>query len=277
MFYNILRMEHQKNVQRPFLWIIISILVGVLILMVGLFLLIAFMSPIGKTIATPIIWPQGPLFGLSPLPSVGKILLIILVSVMVTREFSWRTIQLWLSQGLPRPMLLVAKWLILVGNALFITLVALGVSSLLTLLCSFIIAGTVHVEQLDVVRIVLSYFRIFFTLLPYISLTFLLAIATRSTAAALSLSLVYAIVVEPVLESLMTPISLFVNEQLARVIAYLPGGLAQSVETLNATSQQAGASPLQASPMAAAIGIALYTLGFLGLALFSFQRQDLTQ
>ena len=276
MFYNILRMEYQKNVRRPFFWIEIAILIVAIMLIVGLLFIVQGLSETTRGAALTITWPQGPDFGLGWLSSLGKILLIILVSVMVAREFTWRTIQLWLSQGLPRPMLMVAKWLILVGNALFMTVVALVTSSLVTLICSYAIQGTLHTENLDVAQILLSYLRTFYTLLPYISLTFLLAVLTRSTAAAISIGLVYSLVIE----SLVAQIGGLFNETVARIIAYLPSGLAQSIDTLNTTTQTTNPSPFastQASPTVAAIGIALYTLIFLGLAMFIFQRQDLTQ
>ncbi|GCE28623.1 hypothetical protein KDA_41070 [Dictyobacter alpinus] len=276
MFYNILRMEYMKNLRRPFFWIEIAVLVGLLTLFVALFFLLQSLSEATRAAAGTITWPQGPAFAEGLLFSIGRVLLIILVSVMVAREFTWRTIQLWLSQGLSRPVLMLAKWLILVVDALIMTAVAVVTSSLLTLICSFIINGTVHTQGLDVVQVLLSYVRTFYTLLPYISLTFLLAVLTRSTAAAISIGLVFALVIE----GLVAQLGALFNEQVARFIAYLPNNLAASVNTLNNPAQDPSTSPLaatQASPTVAAIMIAVYTLVFLGLAIFAFQRQDLTQ
>jgi hypothetical protein len=82
------------------------------------------------------------------------------------------------------------------------------------------------------------------------------------------------------LEGLFIQLLALVGGKLADVGLYLPAGLARSLLESNAglTVEVGGATaPLATglAPEVAAIGIALYTLLFMGLAMLAFQRQDL--
>jgi ABC-type transport system involved in multi-copper enzyme maturation permease subunit len=112
-------------------------------------------------------------------------------------------------------------------------------------------------------------------LLPYGALTFLLAVASRSTVVAISGGLAYVLLIENILEQVIG----LLEEPISQIMGFLPGSMARSLLTLNqasggiASSIEAGSM----SPMNAAIGIAAWTLFFLGLSLFIFNRQDLSE
>ena len=66
----------------------------------------------------------------------------------------------------------------------------------------------------------------------------------------------------------------------AQVGQYLPAGLSNSLASLNRVSAEAGSSLVTPAggvgTETAVIGIALYTVLFVGLAILAFRRQDLT-
>jgi ABC-type transport system involved in multi-copper enzyme maturation permease subunit len=110
-------------------------------------------------------------------------------------------------------------------------------------------------------------------MLPYTCLTFFLAVASRSTVVAISGGLAYLLL----LENLIMSGAGLLGEGLAQIVLYLPGGLANSLMALNEASLGMGSSSEMSivSPLHASIGIASWTLLFLGLSLWFFQRQDL--
>jgi ABC-type transport system involved in multi-copper enzyme maturation permease subunit len=113
-------------------------------------------------------------------------------------------------------------------------------------------------------QVALNILRTAYTLLPYAAFAFLLAIASRSTVVAIGVSLAYTLLVEDVLMQLLG----LVGGTWATIGQYLPAGLGNSLASIN---QAEGVSM-----ETAVIGIALYTLLFVGLAVLAFQRQDLT-
>jgi ABC-type transport system involved in multi-copper enzyme maturation permease subunit len=113
-------------------------------------------------------------------------------------------------------------------------------------------------------------------LLPYAALTFFLAIASRSTVVAIGGGLAYAMLIEGVLVQLLA----CVGGTWAKVSQYLPAGLSNSLAALNRVSEGASSGLVTQmdglSSGTAVLGIALYTILFVGLALLAFRRQDLS-
>lgn len=114
------------------------------------------------------------------------------------------------------------------------------------------------------------------TILPYIGLTFLVAVLTRSTAAAIAAGLAYALVVENILVQLLG----LAGGIWAEVARYAPGSLAAALMQTNLRLVEidmgTGVNAGLPGPWAAAGGITLYTMAFLGLSLWAFRRQNLT-
>jgi hypothetical protein len=124
--------------------------------------------------------------------------------------------------------------------------------------------GSLPFADVDWWQVAWRILRTAYTLLPYAALTFLLAVASRSTVVAVGVSLAYTLLVEDVLIQLLG----LVGGTWAKMGQYLPAGLGSSLASIN---QAEGVN------MATAVtGIALYTLLFVGLAVLAFRRQDLT-
>ena len=110
-------------------------------------------------------------------------------------------------------------------------------------------------------------------MLPYAALTLLLVVASRSMAVAVG----GALATLAILETALANVFGLLGGTVAQVVQYLPSQLAVTLSAGNVGIE--GAAPTytaaQPSPLVAAIGIALYTLAFVGAALWLFWRQDL--
>ncbi len=290
MFWNILSVENTKILKRRMLWIELGIVAGLLLV---LFIILyatlqttneQFMPGEARAQVRDIItWPEGLQVGISigGVSMLGGLLVIVLVGAVTAQEYTWRTMHLWLSRGLPRPVLIVAKFAALLLPIFLFVLTPFifggGLSAIFTLLLD----KSLPVGQIQGWHLLMSFLRTVYTLLPYAALTFMLAIVTRSTAAAIGVGLAYSLI----MESVVTTIFSLLGGILRDIVMYLPGSLVEVIMRLNDTG---GSSSLVSSgngvpvgksldPTQAAIGIALWTLLFLGLAVWSFHRQDLSE
>jgi ABC-2 type transport system permease protein len=286
MLGNAFRMEWTKVFRRRMTWVLVGILV---LLLAGLYLTIYAVAQ--EALADPeaspgmvenlqgmLCWPQAftSLLGLTGGAGLGGLMLVVLAGAMTAQEYSWRTTHLWLSRGLPRSAFLIAKYATLVVAALLVVLAAVLVASPLTAWFTQQLTGSLNLADLDLVEMGLSILRTAYTILPYVSLTFLVAILTRSTAAAIAAGLAYALVLENVVVQLLG----LSGGIWAEVARYAPGSLAAALMQTNLRLVEvdlgSGVNAGLPSPWAAAGGIALYIAASLGLSLWAFRRQNLT-
>jgi ABC-type transport system involved in multi-copper enzyme maturation permease subunit len=286
MLRNAFRMEVTKVFRRRMTWVLVGILA---LLVAGTYLAIygiaqaALSDPgaspgMAEDLQGMLCWPQAlsSLLGLTGGAGLGGLMLVVLAGAMTAQEYSWRTTHLWLSRGLPRPAFLVAKYVALMVAALLVVLTAVLVASPLTAWFTRQLTGSLSPTDLNLAEMGLSILRTAYTILPYIGLTFLVAILTRSTAAAIAAGLAYALVLENIVVQLLG----LAGGLWADVARYAPGSLAAALMQTNlrlvevdlGTGMNAGLP----SPWAAAGGIALYAVAFLGLSLWAFRRQNLT-
>jgi len=285
MFWKILANENTKILNRRLFWVEIA-LAAFLVLGILLVLYITIENNQNGSVLPSeqrlmllkaITWPDGlvNVVGLSGWNGFGGLFLIILVGAMTAQEYTWRTLHLWLSRGVSRPVLTLAKLTAFLLAAILIVLSALVTGSAVTAIISAKINGSLYLGQLDLPHLFFSVLRTTLTLLPYGSLTFLLAVASRSTVVAISGGLAYTLLIE----TLIIQVSGLLGERVVHVMQYLPGSLASSLSSLNnATLGTVGSTQVSlVSPLHAAIGIGVWTLLFLGLSLWIFQRQDLAE
>ncbi len=289
MFWNMITIENTKNFKRALLWIELGLLT-LLILILHIVLYVTIQTNLGGNVMPAearaqliqaITWPASLVNALNYTSgnSLGGLLLIILVGAVTAQEYTWRTMHLWLSHGIHRTVLLGAKFIALLLPAMLIVLTALVISGIVSAYISLEINQSLHLDQLDFDQLILSTLRTAFTLLPYAGLAFLFAIISRSTVVAVGGGLAYALLIEGVLTQILALVSGGVD----KIGQYLPAGLAAGLLNLNKASMDitfglnAGLQPETLDPTASAIGIILWTILFFGLALWSFQRQDLTE
>lgn len=286
MLANAFRMEVTKVFRRRMTWVLVAILV---LLVAGVYLLIyavakdalsdpAVSAGTVEEVHGMLCWPGAlsSLLGLTGGAGLGGLMLVVLVGAMTAQEYTWRTTHLWLSRGLPRSAFLLAKYATLVVAALLIVLTAVLVASPLTAWFTQQLTGSLNLVDLNLAEMGLSILRTAYTILPYIGLTFLVAILTRSTAAAIGVGLAYTLLVENILVQLLG----LAGGMWADVARYAPASLAaalmQTNQRLVEVDLGSGVNAGLPSPWAAAGGIALYAVVFLGLSLWAFRRQNLT-
>jgi ABC-type transport system involved in multi-copper enzyme maturation permease subunit len=286
MLANAFRMELTKVFRRRMTWVLVTILV---LLVAGMYLALyaVLQDALSEPVAVPekiealramLSWPQAfsSLLGYTGGTGLGGILLVVLAGAVMAQEYSWRTAHLWLSRGLPRSAFLLGKYAVLVVAALLVVLTAVLVGTLLTAWFTHQLTGSLSLAGLNMAELALSVLRTAYTLLPYIGLTFLVAVLTRSTAAAIGVGLAYTLLVENILVQLLG----LAGGMWADIARYAPGSLAATLMQTNHRLVEvdlgSGVNAGLPSPWAAAGGVALYAVAFLGLSLWAFRRQNLT-
>jgi ABC-type transport system involved in multi-copper enzyme maturation permease subunit len=285
MLSNAFRMEMTKIFRRRMTWVLIGLPP---LLVTGLYLLlytIARQILSDPTVAAETVeeiygmlcWPQAlsNLLALTGGAGLGGLVLVVLAGAMTAQEYRWRTIHLWLSRGLPRSAYLLAKYAGLVIVTLLIVLTTVLAASLLTAWFTQQLTGSFSLAALNLAEMTLSLLRTAYTILPYLGLTVLVAILTRSAAAAIAVGMAYTLLEEVLVQLLGMAGGIWVD-----VARFVPGSLVAALMQTNMRLVEvdlgAGVNAGLAEPWAAAGGIALYVAGLLGLSLWAFRRQNLT-
>jgi ABC-type transport system involved in multi-copper enzyme maturation permease subunit len=179
---------------------------------------------------------------------------------------------MWLSRGAPRGLLLASKFISFCLPILLVIATALATGGLITAAFSLKINSDLFLEQINFWQLGVDILRIAYTLLPYASLTFVLAVATRSAVAAIGGCTAYGLIVE----SLLAQSLLLLPGGWGELAKYLPINLMQSVLSGSWTPPALAeeAFPGLLTPNQAIIGITLWTLCLFILALWLFRRQD---
>jgi ABC-type transport system involved in multi-copper enzyme maturation permease subunit len=289
MFMNTLSIENKKIFKRRMLWIELGILAALIIFLYTIIYATMQtssemgMGSEGRQVVRDIVtWPGAILNALSfgGGNSLGGLLAIVLIGAVTAQEYTWRTMHLWLSRGIPRPVLVAAKFVAILLPIFLFVVTPLLVGGGLTAIFTLQIDKSLPFDQINWWHLTMSVLRTAYTLLPYATLTFMLAIVTRSTAAAIGIGLAYTLLVE----SIASTVFPLLGGILAKIAVYLPGSLAEGVLKLNDTAMVGklvsagdGINIIKyLDPIPAAIGIAIWTILFLGLAVWSFRRQDLS-
>ena len=289
MFSNVLSMEWTKIVKRKLFWgELIALALGVITVEAFLYVIFQTGSTGGhmlpdaqEALRSLFTWPTAPMNSLAFANgnSLGGLLVIILVGALTAQEYTWRILHLWVSQGTSRVSVMTAKVAALLPALLLVTLTPLVVGGLITAIFTVQMNGSLDVSQINGVQWGLSVLRTAYSLFPYAALTFLLAVVSRSPVVAIGSSMAYALLVEGILVQILA----LASGTLARASQYLPGRLASGLLSANqgaigGTIVVNGQRITQQflDPATSALGIALYTIAFIGLAIWVFRRQDLT-
>lgn len=285
MFIRTLSIEQTKLMRRPLPWVLLAVLAATTVLMTGVNYLVLnnnFAGNMGPEVMAEmerqVTWPDS-LFsaiGIAGGAALGGFLTVILSGTTMAQEYTWRTLQQWLGRGVPRPVFLAAKFAALLLPILFMVFVPLLVGGGLTALFTISLEGSLGAGDVAWSSLALRALATAYSLLPYAALTLLLAVATRSTVAAVGIGIAYALIVE----GLLLQVAAMFSTALARLSLYLPAGLAQSLLQSQRLMQvsvdgQPVAGPELLSTGVAVTGIAVYTVLFLALAIVLFRRQDL--
>ena len=152
---------------------------------------------------------------------------------------------------------------------------ALTAGGIISAIFSLHINGDLLFDQINFWLLGLDILLSAYTLLPYISITFFLAVATRSAVAAIGGCAAYGLIIE----SLLAQTLLLLPGRLGAIAKYLPITLIQSVLSASWTppALMKESMPGLLKPLPAAAGITILTLSLFGIALWLFKRQDFSR
>lgn len=286
MLAPMLKVEFKKLYRRRLVWVEMAILAGLIaVFFMALFLMYQAdalpeeMGDIKDTIA----WPDAFVTSLEFAngQNLGGLLVVILVSMVVAQEYNWDTFSLWLRQGVNRHTVLLAKFIALCSAVVLLTLTPLLAGGLVSALITPSLDGELAPADIDFAEVALSALRTAYTLIPYLSLTFMVAVLTRSLAFSIGVGVGYALI----LEGLVSQLMMVIGGLPAKIAMYLPGQMAAAIGELNRGIEQTAIEAQEAEgaihleyldPTLAAIGIAIYAALFIGIAFWAFRNQDLT-
>lgn len=278
MFANLWAIEQRKTFKRK---AFVITLAGTAALLVFLVLGTHFSAQVaaqqggGIGELPSMLWPSGIVVLLTDFLSpgfIGGIVPVILATAFLVEEYRWGTLQLWLSRGVPRSTVLGAKAAALVLPLLLTliaaTLIGGGASALVTHLG----ADPGSAEQVNFAQLVLSLLRTLTAMLPVAALTLLLGVLTRSTAGTLGAAMGYLLLGEQLLGGLLSLTGL------STAALYLPITVSTVLTLYNHTliKGSEAAKSIPVGQAAAFAGALLWTAVFLGLAMWRFNRQDLS-
>jgi ABC-type transport system involved in multi-copper enzyme maturation permease subunit len=218
-------------------------------------------------------------YALQVVGTFGAILAMILAAGAIGSEYAWGTVRLITTAASGRIRLISAKLLVVLG------LTALGMLAAVAaaVIYSFIISayyGSVSASFVNATFVKDQHFafgRTFFVLLPYVTLAFSVAVLGRSTLAGVGTGLGAAFI-EPIVDGFLGAAPspwkdiphYLLNEN--RQVLLLQNKVPPVLPRFGGDrGDLVGAH----SPEAAAIILALYTIGFVALAFVLFRRRDI--
>lgn len=262
MFWNMFIAEETKVFKRLILWIALGI-------MSAFFLIIPVALRFsGEGAGMPqVTWPNAlpEMLRLVAAPNLAGLVVVVIVGTIVSQDYTWRTIHLWLSHGLPRNTFFGAKFASLLIPMLLLIIVPVAVGAATSALLTYQSAGALDSTGLDYMQVALGIPQAVYTLLPYAALTFLLALIGRSPLLPIAVG-VAVVMVENISAQFLA-----MSSSLSGALQYLPYGLYAGMNHMSL-----GPNIPVLSPAQAAVGVAAYTAAILGIALWYFRKQDLT-
>lgn len=290
MFWQMITIEQQKMTRRAMFWLELGLLLLVLIALIGGIFYVRqallndvdlsdnegglVITGIDLEMATELLtWPAGVMNGFTAVEAVGTFLIIILAGSIVAQEYSWRTVQLWPTRGVPRSIVLAAKFTALsIAAFLFVFLVVI-LGLVLTAVFSQAYLDHIPFDTIDWGQLFLSIMLRGFTLLPYVAITFFLGVISRSTIGAIGGGLAFVIFIEPLWQSLAA----FLGGRWLTINEYLPVQLKAVIHGQFAAISAAApaASGGEVGLGTAVVVMSLYILICVTAALLVFQRQDI--
>ncbi len=286
MLVSMLKIEQTKLFRRKALWIELALVASLIVLLFGVILIIQGSNEIPDSekalISSTLSWPNGIKVALavSSNQMLGALLIIVLVSMVVAQEYTWQTYTLAVRAGAPRFTVVISKFVILIVTVFLIVMTALVVGTVMTGLLTVATGGQIDLSRYTIGDALFSMLTTAYSLLPYLALTFLIAVITRSLPASIGVAIGYVFIVEGILPGLL----MFLGGLPGQIGMMMPGQLASVLVNANGQSaalQSLGESaappvPYGVDPIVAVVGIGLYTVIFLAVAVIQFQKQDLT-
>ena len=221
MFLRLLGIETRKTLKHPALWIGLGGLVFLLAIttLIEHAQIVASYQPAGGGLE------QDLLSGLSFFSWIGILVYAVTASVISAFDYPDRSLQLWLTRGVPRPMLFLSRLTVILFFGLLMVCVAIFAMLGLASISRLLFFGSVDASNLNLTALLPAILRVLWSALPYLALTVLAAVITRSPLFAASGTIVYGTVLENLLAGL--------SDRFPTLVRYLPSSLAQVLQVNN--------------------------------------------
>ena len=266
MFLRLLVIEIRKTLKNPALW---GGLAGVLFLLAcaTLFRHIQILNGYAESSGG---LEKDLLNGLAFFNQIGILAYAILSAGIAAFDYVDRSMHLWLTRGVARPMLLTARLTTILFFGLLLVCFSVMAVLVLSALSRGLFFGAVDTSNFNPAALLPAVLRLFWSSLPYLALTLLLAVLSRSPFFAAGGTILYGSVVEPFAPAL--------GERFPWLIRYMPASLSQVLQhgTLALDHNALPTSPDAILPQGQAILLIGITFLLLSIASFViFSRQDL--
>jgi hypothetical protein len=267
MFLRLFAIETRKTLKHPALWLGLAAL---------LFLLATFMLINHLQIANGFRTASGGLEkdlldGLAFFNWLGILVYAVIGAMIAAFDYMDRSIHLWLTRGVTRLMLLSARLAAILFFALLIVSFTVIAFLGLGVLSRSLFFHAVETSNLNLSALLPVGLRVFWSSLPYLALSVLLGMFSRSPLFAAGGTIVYASVVERFIPAL--------SERVPWLTRYLPGSLSRVLQSRNiALDLSAKPLPMSATLMPELQVVLLIGCIFLLLSIASlviFSHQDL--
>lgn len=265
MFLNLISAQHSRLVRQPLLWVEMGVLVLLVVMLSTIPQALRNADPnreigLGPDLGAELLTATGT----AGHASLGGLLLIILAGASMAREYSWRSLHLWLSRGASRRHFLWSKFASFLGVTLLIPFTAALAAVPGTAYFIHATHGEVDITSSGLLQLLVSIPLAGYALLPYLALAILLAVWGRTQAVAIGVGLAFALLFEGMILQLLSSaggVGLAIGQ-------YFPSMLGYSL--LNSEGGSV-------SPGPAAVFILTQVVMLLWASTAILQRQDLTE
>lgn len=289
MFLRLLLVEESKLLKRWLLWILIAIMVGMVFLSIVVPFVLVYRE--ARAVQGPL--PPEILDNLRenlPVKAIeramrmnqlgfGGVLLMIFTGTVVAQEYSWRSLHLWLSRGLSRGTVYLAKAVALLGPIMLMALVPVIFGGLFSLGMSQVmkdLIGDMSVPTVNMANLLMSILREVFTLSYCVTLAYFLTIWSRSQVMAVAGS----VLIELMVDSLGYSVLSSINTGIRKLGGYIPQGLWRSIHLVSRVGTELPEIPhaegILLETNTAALLLLSYTVVLLLGAALIFRRQELS-
>jgi hypothetical protein len=269
MFLSLLSIEARKLFKHPWLWLGLAGLIGFF----GLYFAARY-AMMSTAVRNGLVDTRGLELDLQigiGLFSFLSILFYGATTALVSAyDFSDRGVQMWLVRGVPRPLLMLARLLVILAFGFILVMVAAAISLGFGALMRSIFLGNYSAHNLNWTEIFPAILRVFWDVTPYLTLTVLLASMSRSPLFAAGGILVFRTVLENLLFRLADRfpyLTRLLPSQLAFVLEFYTYSIDRTTKAMHL-----GDTFLTEPQAVLAIGILLLLFG--GLSIIIFSRQD---
>ncbi|MCW6034783.1 ABC transporter permease subunit [Spirulina subsalsa FACHB-351] len=269
--------EVQKLLKRRLFLILLGLMLGLELLLFfgGALLFNVLGNP--QMLKASLTFPGGLSLGIALSSNLGGLFLLILAADVANSEYQWRTLHLYLSQGISRVMLVSVRILALIVPALLFVLAPLLLAVVSTLILTPLLGGSFDLAAIQWGSFWVNVARTVLYLVPFSTFAFMLGVLTRSMAVTIIFSLLYVFIAEPVLKSMGD----FFGQRLGEITPYLPfqltnALLGQGGEGVMIAPDESIIPVMALDPNIAGFGVLVWVGFFWLLSLVVLLQQDLT-